>query len=60
MYKCKECKNYTTIIAPQTFLTTCEVCKAYNKLQEPTCTYTEKYITSDFEANQESEEHKPN
>jgi hypothetical protein len=39
-YNSKECKNYTTLKAPQPFLTTREVCKAYNKLQEPTCTYT--------------------
>jgi hypothetical protein len=60
MYKCKERKNYTTLKSPQPFLTTCEVCKTYNKLQVPTRTYTEKYITIDFEVNQECGEHKPN
>jgi G:T-mismatch repair DNA endonuclease (very short patch repair protein) len=58
MYKCKKCKTYTQ--APREFLFKCKVCLDKGELQKHTCTYSEKYIQIDFEANQETGEHKPN
>lgn len=56
MYKCNKCKTFTT--APNKISFNCKNDEC--DIKKHTCTFTKKYIIYDFEANQETGEHRPN